>query len=88
MFSHTNATLQGLSSIRTFRAEATVIAEFETHQDLNTSSWYTFLATSRAFSLWLELTCCVYMTIVLFSFLCFANGEYLGDKLRPSTKRI
>lgn len=75
MFTHTNATLQGLSTIRTFRAESALLREFETHQDVNTSSWYVFLATSRAFSLWLELTCCAYMALVLASFLMFANSK-------------
>lgn len=75
LFSHTNATLQGLSTIKAFKAEQIVANEFDVHQDLNTSCWYMFLATTRAFALWLELTCVLYMGTVLLSFLLLGNSK-------------
>lgn len=52
-----------------------LINEFDVHQDLNTSAWYLFLATARAFALWLELVCVLYITTVTLSFLLMGNGE-------------
>lgn len=75
IFSHANATLQGLSTIRAFKAGQILSNEFDAHQDLNTSSWYLFLASTRAFALWLELVCAAYMATVLLTFLLIGNGK-------------
>ncbi|XP_053685764.1 probable multidrug resistance-associated protein lethal(2)03659 [Sabethes cyaneus] len=69
IFSHANASFQGLTTIRAFGAEKILANEFDQHQDLNTSAWYLFLATTRAFALWLELVCVLYIAVVTFSFL-------------------
>lgn len=79
VYSHSNATLQGLSTIRAFRAEEILVNEFDAHQDLNTSAWYLFLATARAFALWLEVTCVIYSASVIFSFLLFATESRGGN---------
>lgn len=79
VFSHANATLQGLSTIRAFRAEEILSSEFDNHQDLNTSAWYLFLATARAFALWLEVTCVLYSASVIFSFLLFPSEKLGGN---------
>jgi ATP-binding cassette, subfamily C (CFTR/MRP), member 4 len=75
IFSHANATFQGLTTIRAFNAEEKLSSEFDTHQDLNTTSWYLFLATSRAFAFWLEIVCVVYIATVTLSFLVLGNGN-------------
>ncbi|XP_062563901.1 probable multidrug resistance-associated protein lethal(2)03659 [Armigeres subalbatus] len=73
IFSHANASFQGLTTIRAFGAEKILAYEFDKHQDLNTSAWYLFLATTRAFALWLELVCVLYIAVVTFSFLLMEN---------------
>ncbi|XP_055536617.1 probable multidrug resistance-associated protein lethal(2)03659 isoform X2 [Wyeomyia smithii] len=73
IFSHANASFQGLTTIRAFGAEKILANEFDQHQDLNTSAWYLFLATTRAFALWLELVCVLYIAAVTFSFLTMEN---------------
>ncbi|XP_058461266.1 probable multidrug resistance-associated protein lethal(2)03659 [Malaya genurostris] len=73
IFSHANASFQGLTTIRAFGAEKILAYEFDKHQDLNTSAWYLFLATTRAFALWLELVCVLYIATVTFSFLMMEN---------------
>ncbi|XP_058839982.1 ATP-binding cassette sub-family C member 4-like [Topomyia yanbarensis] len=73
IFSHANASFQGLTTIRAFEAEKILAYEFDKHQDLNTSAWYLFLATTRAFALWLELVCVLYIAAVTFSFLMMEN---------------
>ncbi|KAJ6637207.1 putative multidrug resistance-associated protein lethal [Pseudolycoriella hygida] len=79
IFSHANATLQGLSTIRAFKAQQILSNEFDSHQDLNTSSWYLFLASTRAFALWLELVCVLYMATVILSFLLLGNDTLGGN---------
>lgn len=74
IFSHANASFQGLTTIRAFGAEKMLAYEFDKHQDLNTSAWYLFLATTRAFALWLELVCVLYIAVVTFSFLLMENA--------------
>uniref|UniRef100_A0A182Q496 Uncharacterized protein n=1 Tax=Anopheles farauti TaxID=69004 RepID=A0A182Q496_9DIPT len=74
IFSHANASFQGLSTIRAFGVEKIVADEFDKHQDLNTSAWYLFLATTRAFAQWLELVCVLYIAVVTLSFLMVENS--------------
>ncbi|XP_050068097.1 ATP-binding cassette sub-family C member 4-like [Anopheles maculipalpis] len=74
IFSHANASFQGLSTIRAFGVERILADEFDKHQDLNTSAWYLFLATTRAFAQWLELVCVLYIAVVTLSFLMVENS--------------
>lgn len=74
MFSHLGATLNGLSTIRAFNAEAILTKEFDNHQDLNSTAFYMFLAASRAFGFWLDFTLCVYIAIVILSFFLMSNS--------------
>lgn len=74
VFAHTNATLQGLSTIRAFNAEQVLCEEFSSHLDLNTSASYQYITVSRAFAVWVELTCAAYIAVALFYFLAMGNG--------------
>ncbi|XP_066143763.1 probable multidrug resistance-associated protein lethal(2)03659 isoform X2 [Euwallacea fornicatus] len=79
VFSHLNATLQGLTTIRAFKAEEILSQEFDSHQDLHSSAWFSFISSSRAFGYWLDLVCIVYITLVTFSFLVIGNEKYGGN---------
>ncbi|CAH2068680.1 unnamed protein product, partial [Iphiclides podalirius] len=79
VFSHLNASLQGITTIRAFGAQEALIREFDHHQDLHSSAWYLFIASSRAFGFWLDLVCVVYIAIVTLSFLVFDQNEYGGN---------
>ncbi|XP_063977971.1 probable multidrug resistance-associated protein lethal(2)03659 [Diachasmimorpha longicaudata] len=74
VFSHLNATLQGLATIRAFEAESVLAKEFDQHQDLHSSAWYMFIASSRAFGFWLDIFCLVYIALVTLSFLILPNS--------------
>ncbi|XP_037050747.1 multidrug resistance-associated protein 4-like isoform X2 [Bradysia coprophila] len=78
IFSHVNATLQGLSTIRVFKAEKILQNEFHEFQDFNTSCWYLFASGSQCLALWLDLVCLLYITFVTYSFLVFSNAKESG----------
>lgn len=74
VFSHLNASLQGMITIRAFEAQSALSKEFDDHQDLHSSAWYLFIATSRAFGFWLDLFCVIYIGFVTLSFLVMGSG--------------
>ncbi|KAI8429941.1 hypothetical protein MSG28_000407 [Choristoneura fumiferana] len=79
VFSHLNASLQGITTIRAFGAQEALVREFDNHQDLHSSAWYLFIATSRAFGFWLDLVCVVYIAIVTLSFLVLGQEVSGGN---------
>ncbi|XP_016663046.1 probable multidrug resistance-associated protein lethal(2)03659 isoform X1 [Acyrthosiphon pisum] len=79
VFTHLNASLQGITTIRAFEAEQILSAEFSIHQDLHSSAWYLFICSSRAFGFWLDLTCLIYISIVTFCFLFIGKDTYSGN---------
>jgi ATP-binding cassette, subfamily C (CFTR/MRP), member 4 len=68
------ATLNGLSTIRAFNAEKVLSDEFDNHQNTNSTAFYIFLATSRAFGFWLDFTLSTYIAIVILSFFVMGNS--------------
>lgn len=81
IFSHVNATLQGLSTVRAFKATKFLEKEFHEFQDFNTSCYYLFIGASRWFAFWLDIVCLLYVIVVTYSFLIFGSGKYI-EKLR------
>ncbi|XP_066581201.1 probable multidrug resistance-associated protein lethal(2)03659 [Prorops nasuta] len=79
VFAHLNATMQGLPTIRAFGAGEILVKEFDRHQDLHSSAWYIFIASSRAFGFWLDIFCLVYITLVTLSFLVFGGDDAAGS---------
>ncbi|KAB0797841.1 hypothetical protein PPYR_08834 [Photinus pyralis] len=79
VFGHLNATLQGLTTIRSIRAESTLIEEFDNLQDLHSVAWFLFISTSRAFAYWLDLICVIYICLVTFSFLIMDDSISGGN---------
>ncbi|EDW63702.2 probable multidrug resistance-associated protein lethal(2)03659 [Drosophila virilis] len=80
IYSHTAASLTGLSTIRAFGAQRVLISEFDNHQNLHSSAFYMFISTSRAFGYWLDCFCVIYIGIITLSFFIFppANGGEVG----------
>ncbi|XP_076244312.1 putative multidrug resistance-associated protein lethal(2)03659 isoform X2 [Calliopsis andreniformis] len=84
VFGHLNATLQGLPTIRAFEAGEILTKEFDQHQDLHSSAWYIFIASSRAFGFWLDIFCVIYIILVTYSFLVLSDSgsdSVLGGKV-------
>ncbi|XP_034484923.1 probable multidrug resistance-associated protein lethal(2)03659 [Drosophila innubila] len=68
IYSHLSASLNGLPTIRALGAQKTLIAEFDNLQDLHSSSFYTFLSTSRAFGYYVDFFCSLYTIIIVVNY--------------------
>ncbi|XP_065361003.1 probable multidrug resistance-associated protein lethal(2)03659 [Calliphora vicina] len=79
IYSLTNQTFQGLTTIRALEAENALQSEFYDHQNAHTSAWFLFLSTNRAFASWTDILCVCYITIVTFSFLALRSSFNSGD---------
>ncbi|TRY79142.1 hypothetical protein TCAL_05895 [Tigriopus californicus] len=79
IFSQLSSTLGGLTSIRAYRAEHILVKEFDRIQDIHTSAWYSFLATTRWFGLWLDWLVVVYLACCVSSFLFMNGSSQSGD---------
>ncbi|KAK1170047.1 multidrug resistance-associated protein 4-like [Acipenser oxyrinchus oxyrinchus] len=79
VFSHLSSSLQGLWTIRAFKAEQRFQREFDDHQDLHSESWFLFLTTSRWFAVRLDGLCAIFVTTVAFGSLLLANELEAGE---------
>ncbi|EFA04298.2 putative multidrug resistance-associated protein lethal(2)03659-like Protein [Tribolium castaneum] len=79
VFAHLNASMQGLTTVRSNNAEEILTKEFDKLQDDHSSAWFMFIACARAFGYWLDLICAFYIAIIAYSFLIFDNtGSNVG----------
>ncbi|KAI8123562.1 putative multidrug resistance-associated protein lethal(2)03659 [Lucilia cuprina] len=79
IYSLTNQTFQGLTTIRALQAEKILESEFHEHQNANSSAWFMFLSSNRAFAFWSDMLCVCYIAIVTFSFLALRSSFNSGD---------
>ncbi|XP_068966386.1 ATP-binding cassette sub-family C member 4-like isoform X1 [Bombus flavifrons] len=79
VFTHLNATLNGLSTIRAYCAQDILKKEFDKLQDVHTSAVYMYIVASTGFGFSLDVFCFVFTSLVIFSFLLlqqsFSGGE-------------
>ncbi|XP_063977602.1 ATP-binding cassette sub-family C member 4-like [Diachasmimorpha longicaudata] len=80
VFTHLNATLHGLSTIRAYNAQEILKVEFDRFQDSHSSAWYMFIVTSTAFGFSLDVFCFLFTTIVTFTLLLVSgySGSQVG----------
>ncbi|XP_048505790.1 probable multidrug resistance-associated protein lethal(2)03659 [Athalia rosae] len=78
VFAHLSATLNGLPTIRAFHAETILAEEFDNHQNLHSSAWFTFISGARCFGYYVDLTSVIYVTLVIFSFLVLDQDTFGG----------
>ncbi|KAK2856772.1 hypothetical protein Q5P01_005507 [Channa striata] len=79
VFSHLSSSLQGLWTIRAFRAEERFQKAFDAHQDLHSEAWFLFLTTSRWFAVRLDGICSIFVTITTFGCLLLRNQLDAGS---------
>ncbi|XP_041728483.2 multidrug resistance-associated protein 4 [Coregonus clupeaformis] len=79
VFSHLSSSLQGLWTIRAFRAEERFQNTFDAYQDLHSESWFLFLVTSRWFAVRLDGMCAIFVTITAFGCLLLRDQVEAGS---------
>lgn len=80
IFTHLSATLNGLSTIRAFHAEANLEKEFDYYQDNNSACLFMLISTSNAFGLALDLMTATFIMSILFTFF-FIDTGVTGSKV-------
>nr|WBG67118.1 ABCC3 protein [Mythimna separata] len=75
MFGTVTSSLGGISTIRSSNAQQRLIEQFDTHQDLHTTSWNSYLNGGTTFGFYLDTMCLVYLTTVIFVFLFLDFGD-------------
>ena len=79
VFTHLNATLNGLTTVRAYCAQDILKREFDKLQDVHTSTFYMYVVASSAFGFSLDIFCFVFISLVTFSFLVleqsFSGGQ-------------
>uniref|UniRef100_A0A8C6CPX6 Multidrug resistance-associated protein 4 n=1 Tax=Moschus moschiferus TaxID=68415 RepID=A0A8C6CPX6_MOSMO len=79
VFSHLSSSLQGLWTIRAYKAEQRFQELFDSHQDLHSEAWFLFLTTSRWFAVRLDAICALFVIVVAFGSLILAKTLDAGQ---------
>lgn len=75
VFTHLNATLEGLTTIRAHEAQNILSKEFDKYQDYHTSAWFMYNTACLAFGFYLDILCFLFTAFVTFTFLTFQDGK-------------
>ncbi|KAG5204287.1 hypothetical protein JEQ12_002263 [Ovis aries] len=73
VLSHLVSSLRGLWTIRAYKAEQRFQEVFDTCQDLHSEAWFLLLMMSRWLTVYLDVTCVVFVTVVAFGALILAE---------------
>ncbi|XP_025406860.1 probable multidrug resistance-associated protein lethal(2)03659 [Sipha flava] len=79
VFAHLNASFQGLTTIRAFKAEDILSKEFDSHQDLHSSALHLFIFSNAAFGFILDIICFTYISVLVLGILTLYNETYGGN---------
>ncbi|KAE8625965.1 hypothetical protein XENTR_v10006453 [Xenopus tropicalis] len=79
VFSHLSSSLQGLWTIRAFKAEKRFQDLFDAQQDLHSEAWFLFLTTSRWLAVRLDAICAVFVIAIAFGSIILAENLDAGQ---------
>ncbi|XP_069826776.1 ATP-binding cassette sub-family C member 4 [Dendropsophus ebraccatus] len=79
VFSHLSSSLQGLWTIRAFKAEERFQHLFDAHQDLHSEAWFLFLTTSRWLAVRLDAICALFVIAIAFGSLILSKTLDAGQ---------
>ncbi|KAJ8929220.1 hypothetical protein NQ314_018099 [Rhamnusium bicolor] len=80
IYTHLSASLQGLTTIRAFRAQDVLTKEFDNFQNKYSAPYFLFLSANRTFGFWLDFHCVIYTALVTISIL-FIESEIFGGNV-------
>ena len=75
VFNQLSSSLNGLTTIRAFKAEELMVEEFHYIQNIHTSAFFTFISTDRWFAIHLDWIIVFYILICVLSFLIMPEGK-------------
>lgn len=76
MFSHLNATIEGLETIRACGEQERCLSDFQEHYDVFTGIWFTSLAVFLWFQLRNNLVSACFAIATVFISVAFHDSEY------------
>ncbi|CAG9862959.1 unnamed protein product [Phyllotreta striolata] len=76
---HLNSTMDGLTTIRAYKAQDILKQEFDKHQDLYSSAFFTSVCVKGAFAFTMDLASLFFLMSVIVRFLFFDTGSNTGD---------
>ncbi|CAH1380341.1 unnamed protein product [Tenebrio molitor] len=79
IFTHTAASVKGLSVIRAFQAQKHLILKFDNYQNLHSSVYYLHKAFYFSLAFWADITCAFYNFVALICVIIFDNGMSTGQ---------
>ncbi|XP_063809091.1 ATP-binding cassette sub-family C member 4 [Pseudophryne corroboree] len=79
VFSHLSSSLQGLWTIRAFKAEERFQNLFDAQQDLHSEAWFLFLTTSRWLAVRLDAICALFVIAIAFGSLILSKSLDAGQ---------
>jgi ABC-type multidrug transport system fused ATPase/permease subunit len=85
--------IEGLTTIRAFKAEKRLFTqEFCKLQDINTTSFFLYICTKRAFAFWIDILCVIYVGAIMFSLALLndktSNAGSIGLAINLAAKLI
>ncbi|CAG9827192.1 unnamed protein product [Diabrotica balteata] len=79
VYSHLTASLQGLTTIRAFKAQEILAVEFDNLQNVHSAAFFMYLGATRTFAFWLDFFCVVYIGLVLVALLVVKGEKFGGN---------
>ncbi|KAL1491217.1 hypothetical protein ABEB36_011848 [Hypothenemus hampei] len=76
---HLNASMEGLTTIRAYKAEDLLKEEFDKHQDLANSTYYMVMTTSRAFGYIMDFAGAIFVIFIILILLFADIHISVGD---------
>lgn len=86
-FTHFAATLNGLSTVRAYKAENMLKNEFDYHQDTHSACWFMFISTGSAFGFTLDVICWIFIGCML-AFYMFIEKEASGESVGLALSQV
>ena len=75
ILTHLSSTMMGLTTVRAHKCQSICQQVFDDSQNIHSSTWFMFLATTRWFGMWLDWMCAIYVACVTFACVSLRYGN-------------